>query len=159
VTVVVMMLSSILVACGPAGVGGAAREDRPRGPGRRSRGSSLDFVVEVSDTGGRHRFDEAQADVLRKLLEVATASPEKDRHLVEDQFVDHPCWAAVTTPPPIRATSLPPRSVPGCRDRVLDPGRHQCLAAAHLRLRCAHCGESMHAADVDLVPGPGAAQD
>jgi DNA-binding HxlR family transcriptional regulator len=34
---------------------------------------------------------------------------------------------------------------------------HACGEVSHVDLRCAHCGEPMHAADVDLLPGPGAA--
>jgi DNA-binding HxlR family transcriptional regulator len=36
--------------------------------------------------------------------------------------------------------------------------RHQaCGEISHVDLRCAHCGEPMHAGDVELLPGPGAA--
>jgi hypothetical protein len=36
--------------------------------------------------------------------------------------------------------------------------RHRaCGEISHVDLRCAHCGEPMHSADVDLLPGPGAA--
>jgi hypothetical protein len=39
---------------------------------------------------------------------------------------------------------------------VLD--RHRaCGEISHVDLRCAHCGEPMHADDVELWPGPGAA--
>ncbi len=34
---------------------------------------------------------------------------------------------------------------------------HACGQISHVDLRCAHCGESMHAADVEVLPGPGAA--
>lgn len=34
---------------------------------------------------------------------------------------------------------------------------HACGAVGRVDLRCAHCGEPMHAGDVDLLPGPGAA--
>jgi hypothetical protein len=34
---------------------------------------------------------------------------------------------------------------------------HACGEISHVDLRCAHCGEPMHAGDVDLLPGPGAA--
>jgi DNA-binding HxlR family transcriptional regulator len=34
---------------------------------------------------------------------------------------------------------------------------HACGEVSHVDLRCAHCGEPMHAADVELLPGPGAA--
>jgi DNA-binding HxlR family transcriptional regulator len=34
---------------------------------------------------------------------------------------------------------------------------HACGQISSVDLRCAQCGESMHAADVDLLPGPGAA--
>ena len=32
---------------------------------------------------------------------------------------------------------------------------HACGEISHVDLRCAGCGESMHAGDVDLLPGPG----
>jgi DNA-binding HxlR family transcriptional regulator len=36
--------------------------------------------------------------------------------------------------------------------------RHRtCGEISRVELRCAHCGEPMHAGDVDLLPGPGAA--
>ncbi|MEV0614697.1 hypothetical protein AB0I81_15310 [Nonomuraea sp. NPDC050404] len=34
---------------------------------------------------------------------------------------------------------------------------HACGEIARVDLRCDHCGEPMHAGDVDLLPGPGAA--
>jgi hypothetical protein len=34
---------------------------------------------------------------------------------------------------------------------------HACGQVSPAGLRCAHCGESMHASDVELLPGPGAA--
>src|SRR3954451_8743898 len=35
---------------------------------------------------------------------------------------------------------------------------HACGQISHVELRCAHCGEPMRADDVELLPGPGAAQ-
>jgi hypothetical protein len=34
---------------------------------------------------------------------------------------------------------------------------HACGQISSVELRCAHCGEPMHAGDIDLLPGPGAA--
>jgi DNA-binding HxlR family transcriptional regulator len=34
---------------------------------------------------------------------------------------------------------------------------HTCGEISHVDLRCAHCGEPMHAGDIELLPGPGAA--
>ena len=34
---------------------------------------------------------------------------------------------------------------------------HACGHVSGVELRCAHCGESMHVDDVELLPGPGAA--
>jgi DNA-binding HxlR family transcriptional regulator len=34
---------------------------------------------------------------------------------------------------------------------------HACGEISDVDLRCAHCGEPMHAHDVDVLPGPGAA--
>ena len=36
---------------------------------------------------------------------------------------------------------------------------HACGEISHVDLHCAHCGDSMHAADVDVLPGPGAKLD
>jgi DNA-binding HxlR family transcriptional regulator len=33
---------------------------------------------------------------------------------------------------------------------------HHCGEVSSVDLRCTHCGEPMHAADIDVVPGPGA---
>lgn len=33
---------------------------------------------------------------------------------------------------------------------------HACGHISHVELRCAHCGEPMHASDIELLPGPGA---
>jgi DNA-binding HxlR family transcriptional regulator len=35
---------------------------------------------------------------------------------------------------------------------------HACGEISHVDLRCAHCGEPMHAENVELLPGPGAAR-
>jgi hypothetical protein len=35
---------------------------------------------------------------------------------------------------------------------------HACGRISHVDLRCAHCGAPMHADDVELLPGPGAAR-
>ena len=50
-------------------------------------------------------------------------------------------------------------------DKWIDDGKgppvlyrhHACGQISHVELRCAHCGESMHADEIDLLPGPGAA--
>jgi DNA-binding HxlR family transcriptional regulator len=34
---------------------------------------------------------------------------------------------------------------------------HACGEISRVELRCAHCGQPMHAGDIDLLPGPGAA--
>ena len=34
---------------------------------------------------------------------------------------------------------------------------HACGKVSSVDLRCAHCGEPMHAGDIDLLPGPGSA--
>lgn len=36
---------------------------------------------------------------------------------------------------------------------------HACGEISHVDLRCAHCGESMRANDVELLPGPGSPAD
>jgi DNA-binding HxlR family transcriptional regulator len=35
---------------------------------------------------------------------------------------------------------------------------HTCGEISHATLTCAHCGAPMHPGDIDLLPGPGAAQ-
>src|SRR3954471_2227586 len=34
---------------------------------------------------------------------------------------------------------------------------HACGEVSHVDLRCSHCGAAMHAKDIDVLPGPGAA--
>jgi DNA-binding HxlR family transcriptional regulator len=34
---------------------------------------------------------------------------------------------------------------------------HACGATGHVDPRCSHCGKPMHATDIDVLPGPGAA--
>lgn len=34
---------------------------------------------------------------------------------------------------------------------------HACGEVSHVDLRCSHCGQAMHAKDIDVLPGPGAA--
>jgi DNA-binding HxlR family transcriptional regulator len=34
---------------------------------------------------------------------------------------------------------------------------HACSEISHVELSCSHCGKPMHANDVDVLPGPGAA--
>ena len=34
---------------------------------------------------------------------------------------------------------------------------HACGATSHVDPRCSHCGDPMHATDIDVLPGPGAA--
>jgi hypothetical protein len=35
---------------------------------------------------------------------------------------------------------------------------HVCGELTHAEVRCAHCGEALHATDVDIEPGPGLTQ-
>jgi hypothetical protein len=66
----------------------------------------------------------------------------------------------------MRATSLPAAisraavmasSIAGSAGPPVLYRHHACGEISHVDLRCAHCGEPMHADDVELLPGPGAA--
>lgn len=118
---------------------------------------------------GMHRFDEIQADlgISRKVL------TERLNHLVEHGVLERrpydnrPRYEYHLTP---KGTELVDvlMVMAGWGDRWLSadvepPGppvlyrHHACGEIATVDLRCAHCGEPMHAPDIDVLPGPGAA--
>ncbi len=115
---------------------------------------------------GISRFDEIQADlgISRKVLSERLKSLVEWEVLEREQYEDRPPryeyilttkgeelvdvlmvmvawgdrWLADTAGPPIFY-------------------RHRaCGQVSHVELRCAHCGDSMRANDVDVFPGPGA---
>ncbi|MFI9386493.1 winged helix-turn-helix transcriptional regulator [Kutzneria sp. NPDC052558] len=116
---------------------------------------------------GINRFDDLQADlgISRKVL------TERLNHLVDHQVLDRrpydrrPRHEYVLTE---RGTELVDllMVMAGWGDRWLagEAGppvlyrHHTCGEISRVDLRCVHCGESMHANDVDVLPGPGAAQ-
>ncbi|EAQ00926.1 hypothetical protein JNB_12144 [Janibacter sp. HTCC2649] len=115
---------------------------------------------------GINRFDQIQADlgISRKVL------TERLNHLVEHgilerrQYDPRPRHEYVLTDKGTELTDVLMVMV-GWGDKWLagDAGppvlyRHQaCGQISHVDLRCAHCGEPMHAGDIDVLEGPGAA--
>src|SRR3954462_9715944 len=100
------------------------------------RGSALDLVVQVGDTGRRYGLDEAEADVLRELSEEGSAAPEQDRHLMEDHLVDEPGRQRRGQDAAAHETDIPVTgSLASRRHRVLDAGGDEGLPLRHLRRR------------------------
>jgi DNA-binding HxlR family transcriptional regulator len=113
---------------------------------------------------GVRRFDQIQADlgISRKVL------TERLNHLVEQGVLDRrqydarPRFEYHLTDRGVELVDLLMVMV-GWGDRWLagEAGppvlyRHRaCGEVSKVDLRCANCGESMHAGDVDLLPGPG----
>jgi DNA-binding HxlR family transcriptional regulator len=116
---------------------------------------------------GIDRFEQIQADlgISRKVL------TERLRWLVESGVLERRQYE---TRPPRYEYVLTPKGTDLCDlllvmvrwgDRWADDGagppvlhRHRaCGQVGHVELRCSRCGESMHADDVEILPGPGAA--
>ena len=116
---------------------------------------------------GIRRFDQIQADlgISRKVL------TERLKWLLESGILARRRYQ---TRPPRYEYVLTPKGTELCDlllvmvrwgDRWADDGggppvlyRHSaCGQISHVELRCAHCGESMRASDVEILPGPGAA--
>jgi DNA-binding HxlR family transcriptional regulator len=115
---------------------------------------------------GMRRFDELQADlgISRKVL------TERLNHLVDQGVLERrpydrrPRHEYHLTP---KGTELVDLLMVMVRwgDKWLagEPGppvlyrHHACGEISRVDLRCEHCGESMHAPDIDVLPGPGAA--
>ena len=116
---------------------------------------------------GMHRFDDIQADLgisrkvlterLNHLVERGVLErrpydrrPRYEYHLTDKgaELVDllmvmarwGDTWLAGTAGPPVLYR------------------HHSCGEIARVDLRCEGCGEPMHAGDVDVLPGPGAAE-
>jgi DNA-binding HxlR family transcriptional regulator len=115
---------------------------------------------------GMNRFDQLQADlgISRKVL------TERLNHLVDQGVLERhpydnrPRFEYRLTVKGAELVDLL-MVMAGWGDKWLagDAGppvlyRHQaCGEISRVELRCAHCGEPMHADDVELLPGPGAA--
>lgn len=115
---------------------------------------------------GVRRFDHIQADlgISRKVL------TERLNHLVEQDVLERlaydsrPRYEYHLT---VKGTDLVEMLMVMARwgDRWLagEAGppvlyrHHACGQIGHVDPRCSHCGEPMHADDVDLLPGPGSA--
>ena len=113
---------------------------------------------------GVHRFDQIQADlgISRKVL------TERLNHLVEQGVLERrpydarPRFEYHLTDKGVELVDLLMVMI-GWGDRWLagEAGppvlyRHRaCGEVSRVDLRCAQCGEPMHAGDVDLLPGPG----
>lgn len=115
---------------------------------------------------GMNRFEQLQADlgISRKVL------TERLNHLVEQGVLDkrpydqRPRYEYVLTVKGAELVDLL-MVMKGWGDRWLagEAGppvlyrHHACGEISDVELRCDHCGESMRAGDVDLLPGPGVA--
>ena len=116
---------------------------------------------------GIDRFEQIQADlgISRKVL------TERLKWLVESGIFERRPYQ---TRPPRYEYVLTPKGTELCDlllvmvgwgDRWADDGqgppvlyRHRaCGEISHVELRCAQCGESMGAGDVEVLPGPGSA--
>lgn len=116
---------------------------------------------------GIDRFEQIQADlgISRKVL------TERLKWLVESGILERRQYE---TRPPRYEYVLTAKGTELCDlllvmvrwgDRWADDGggppvlhRHRaCGQVSHVELRCARCGESMRAGDVEVLPGPGAA--
>jgi DNA-binding HxlR family transcriptional regulator len=115
---------------------------------------------------GMNRFDQLQADlgISRKVL------AERLHHLVDHGVLErHPYDNRPRFEYRLTAKGLELVDLLmvmagwGDRWRAGDAGppvlyrHHACGEISHVDLRCARCGEPMHAADVELLAGPGAA--
>jgi DNA-binding HxlR family transcriptional regulator len=116
---------------------------------------------------GMNRFDQIQADlgISRKVL------TERLHHLVDRGIIERrpydqrPRYEYVLTP---RGTELleilmvmvawGDKWLAGQDGPPVLYRHHACGEISRPELRCAHCGEPMHPGDIDLLPGPGAAQ-
>ena len=116
---------------------------------------------------GVHRFDQIQADlgISRKVL------TERLNHLVEQGVLERRAYDArprfeyhLTAMGAELVDVLMVMVRWGDRWLAGEAGppvlyRHQaCGEVSRVDLRCERCGEPMHAGDVDLLPGPGAAR-
>jgi DNA-binding HxlR family transcriptional regulator len=116
---------------------------------------------------GLNRFDQIQADlgISRKVL------TERLNHLVDRGIVERrpydqrPRHEYVLTPQGTELLELLMVMVAwGDKWLAGEAGppvlyrHHACGEISRPELRCAHCGEPMHPGDIDLLPGPGAAQ-
>jgi DNA-binding HxlR family transcriptional regulator len=115
---------------------------------------------------GFNRFDQMQADlgISRKVL------TERLHHLVERgvlerrPYDERPRYEYVLTEQGTELVDLLMVMVAWGDKWLAGPAgppvlyrHHACGQISHVDLRCAHCGQPMHALDVDVLPGPGAA--
>lgn len=115
---------------------------------------------------GFTRFDQMQADlgISRKVL------TERLKHLVERgvlerrPYDERPRYEYVLTEQGTGLVDLLMVMVAWGDKWLAGPAgppvlyrHHPCGEISHVDLRCARCGQPMHARDVDVLPGPGAA--
>jgi DNA-binding HxlR family transcriptional regulator len=117
---------------------------------------------------GIDRFDQIQADlgISRKVL------AERLKWLVESDVLERRQYE---TQPPRYEYALTAKGTElvdllmvmvAWGDRWTDDGagppvlyrHHACGHISHVELRCSHCATSMHADDIELLPGPGSAR-
>ncbi|NUR59500.1 MAG: helix-turn-helix transcriptional regulator [Catenulispora sp.] len=114
---------------------------------------------------GINRFDQIQADlgISRKVL------TERLDHLVEEGVLDRhpydrrPRYEYRLTPKGMELVDLlmvmtawGDKWLAGEAGPPVLYRHHACGEISSVDLRCGHCGEPMHATDVDALPGPGA---
>ena len=115
---------------------------------------------------GINRFEQLQADlgISRKVL------TERLNHLVEHGVLERrpydtrPRYEYVLTDKGVELVDLlmvmvewGDRWLAGTAGPPVLYRHHACGEVSSVDLRCAHCGERMHAGDVDVLPGPGSA--
>ncbi|BCK52985.1 winged helix-turn-helix transcriptional regulator [Nocardia wallacei] len=114
---------------------------------------------------GYTRFDQIQADlgISRKVL------TERLNHLVDSGILERrpydsrPRYEYALTPQGAELVDLlmvmvrwGDKWLAGKAGPPVLYRHHACGEFSSVDLRCAHCGEPMHAGDVELLPGPGA---
>jgi DNA-binding HxlR family transcriptional regulator len=116
---------------------------------------------------GMNRFDQIQADlgISRKVL-TERLNHLADRGIIERRPYDRrPRYEYVLTAQGTELLELLMVMVAwGDKWLAGEAGppvlyrHHGCGEISRPELRCAHCGEPMHPGDIELLPGPGAAQ-
>jgi DNA-binding HxlR family transcriptional regulator len=116
---------------------------------------------------GMTRFEQIQGDlrISRKVLTERLKWLVESEVLERRQYETHPPrYEYVLTAKGTELVELLMVMV-AWGDKWIDDGKgppvlyrhHACGQISHVELRCASCGESMRADEIDLLPGPGAA--
>ena len=115
---------------------------------------------------GFTRFEQLQADlgISRKVL-TERLNHLVDRGVLERRAYDRrPRWEYVLTEKGLELVDVlmvmvawGDKWLAGAAGAPVLYRHHACGEISHVDLTCAHCGKPMHARDVDVLPGPGAA--